>query len=164
MAANGASNPLAGQQLVDKNDKPLYVKIRDLGSGSFGMVQLAVNRHARAVATSARIWHVYSRSFRPYAARSRSMLAACPLCGKFEKHNCEMEPQASLRRLCSLHTQIISVRVQSDGAQLCVCFYIDSKSGLPMPAVAFLWQAALPLRLIPGGGTPRHWSFYQAKP
>ena len=40
----GDSSPLAGQQLVDRQEKPLYVKVKDLGHGTFGLVQLAINR------------------------------------------------------------------------------------------------------------------------
>ena len=42
--STSGDDPLAGQQLRDKSEKPLYVKVKDLGAGSFGLVQLAINR------------------------------------------------------------------------------------------------------------------------
>ena len=44
MRPSNGEDPLAGQQLKDRAEKPLYVKVKDLGAGSFGLVQLAINR------------------------------------------------------------------------------------------------------------------------
>ena len=46
MRPSSGDDPLAGQQLRDRAERPLYVKVSDLGAGSFGLVQLAINRYA----------------------------------------------------------------------------------------------------------------------